>query len=60
MDFTSTWHWPQWTWLILALLTLIVHAGNHGQPRTGEFNGFVGFLNFGLALFILACGGFFS
>ena len=59
MDFTETWHWPQWTWLILAFLTLLAHAANHGNERPA-YNFPVALLNLALVLFLLIAGGFFS
>ncbi len=58
-DFTNSWDWPQWTWLILAFLSLLINTGSHGKPRDPH-NGFVALLSFGLVLFILIAGGFFA
>lgn len=59
MDFTAAWAWPQWTFFILMLLTLIGHASNHGKERP-NYNGFIALINFGLMMFILIAGGFFA
>ena len=59
MDFTANWGWPQWTWLILMLLSLIMSAGEHSKPRENH-NAFLAFIRFGLMLFILIAGGFFA
>ena len=56
---TASWLWPQWTMLSLMLLTLVGVASLHGKPRP-DFNGFVGFFNFGLSMWLLIEGGFFS
>ena len=57
-DITANWHWPQWTWFILAMLSLLVAVTRHGQPRDPH-DGFGAIISFGLAVFILASGGFF-
>lgn len=56
----STWGWPQWTWVIIALIGLLGHAANHGKPRETEWNGFMSLISFGLSIFILSQGGFFG
>ena len=58
-DFTAHWHWPQWTYLILLLLSLLIHGRKHGEPRD-PYNGFEAMIAFGVCLFILICGGFFA
>lgn len=55
----SNWGWPQYIYLILAVLTAICHIANHGKDR-GEFNGYAGVSNFLIAAFILTAGGFFA
>ena len=59
VDLTANWHWPQWTLLILLVLSLIINTGNHGKPRE-PYNGFTSLISFGMWMFFLVCGGFFS
>lgn len=56
---TSNWGWPQFTYIILIVLSLLFHAGDHGKPRTPE-NAFVAFVGAAVTLFLLTAGGFFS
>lgn len=55
----SNWGWPQYIYLILALLTVVGHIANHGKDR-GEYNGYVGLCNFLIAFCLLTAGGFFA
>lgn len=59
MDFTQAWSWPQWTWVIVVVLGLIIDAAEHGKPK-GEYNFPMGLIGKVIAAFILICGGFFS
>lgn len=58
-NFTSAWGWPQWTMVVGMTLGLIIQAAYHGKPREA-FSFPIGLVSFGLNLFILICGGFFS
>jgi len=59
MDITLHWHWPQWTYLTLILLSLASHCRKHGQPRD-PYNAFDALIAFMITIFILTCGGFFA
>jgi len=56
---TATWLWPQWTMIVMSIMALIGCTVNHGKDRP-PYNGFVALVNFGLCIWILAEGGFFS
>jgi hypothetical protein len=70
MDFTATWGWPQWAILVMMVLSLMIFASKHGDERletSGErkgkperYNAFVAIIRFGIIMFILIAGGFFS
>ena len=51
--------WPQWTWLALNGLAVLMSIALHDVPRTGKHNGFVVIAMFILSYFILWAGGFF-
>lgn len=64
---TNNWGWPQWAILVCLFLHFLVHATNNGKPalninKTGpvEYNAFVALARVAMAVFFLACGGFFS
>ena len=59
MDFTTNWGWPQWTYLIMCIISLLISAGSHGKPREPH-NGFVAFVAFGIATFLMIAGGFYQ
>jgi len=69
MDFTANWLWPQWTMAIIIIVRLIIFSSAHGKERvetTGErkgrpqrYSAFAAFINAGLLISILICGGFF-
>ena len=56
---TANWGWPQWAFLALAVLTLLVKVVLHGKPREPN-NGFYAIIDFGIGMFILIAGGFFK
>jgi hypothetical protein len=58
-DFTAPWGWPQWTFLILLTLSLAIRCVNHGEPRSPH-NGLIALVDFGIVVFLLTAGGFFS
>lgn len=70
MDFTAHWHWPQWTFVSILLIGLIMSAAQHGDdkvysagPGKGnpvKYNGFIALIKFAVIIAILVCGGFFS
>jgi hypothetical protein len=53
-------HWPQYAWLALAALTLIVGAVADGTPRTGTNRFSVALVGTMLSAWLLWCGGFFG
>lgn len=55
----SNWGWPQYVYLILALLTAVGHISMHGKDR-GHYDGYVGLCNFLIAFCLLTAGGFFA
>lgn len=55
----SSWGWPQYLYMALALLTLIGYITRHGKPRRPT-NGYEGFCNFLIAFILLTAGGFFA
>jgi hypothetical protein len=55
----NAWDWPQWAYLGLLFLALVLVAGSHGKPREPH-NAFYSFLNAALVLFLLTAGGFFA
>ena len=57
-DFTSNWDWPQWVWVVLMFLSLLLAAGEHGKPH-GPYNFPMSFLSVCVSVFILIAGGFF-
>ena len=69
-DFTAHWHWPQWAFVILTILSLLITADRHGKEMlvtAGPEKGEVQRYNFGVSLiraatwlFILIAGGFFA
>lgn len=56
----SSWSWPQWTWCVLTLLTLMIFASKNGQPREDKYNFAVRFVGVLISIFILSFGGFFA
>jgi len=53
-------HWPQITWIVLAVLGLLINGANHGKPRDGEYNGFISIVVTGIMAWLLWSGGFFG
>ena len=51
--------WPQWTWIVLAGIGLLIHAANNDEPGP-KFNVIVKMIDVGVAYFILYSGGFFK
>ena len=70
MDFTATWHWPQWAFLFILLMRLAWLSSNHGKPmleiagedkgKPRKYNGFTAITTTVIWVSILICGGFFS
>lgn len=56
---TDNWDWPQWVMLFLLLLTLVATICLHDRPRP-NVNGFFGFVNFSITMWLLIAGGFFK
>lgn len=59
MDFTAGWGRPQWTWVVLAILSLVTYAAQHGKPQE-PYNFPMRLIAFFISVGILVCGGFFS
>jgi hypothetical protein len=53
-------HWPQITYLVLAVLGIGISLAKHGEPKTGEHNFLTTVLAFALICWILYEGGFFN
>lgn len=70
MDFTASWHWPQWVaaiWMIFALLDAARLHGDEKRVLVGQHKGEVEKYSFNIALirallvlFVLVPGGFFA
>lgn len=70
MDFTASWHWPQWFFVIWFFLSITVSASLNGDEKiisTGPRKGQPERHNFAFAtvklamfLFVLIAGGFFE
>ena len=52
-------HWPQWTFLALLGLSLLITIAKNGEPRE-PYNSGMALGNFCLVMFILYFGGFFQ
>ena len=52
------WHWQQWVWMIMELVTLATYLVNHGKPR-GNYTALAGVFNFAVSMWLLISGGFF-
>lgn len=57
---TSNWGWPQWLYLSLMLVGLIVHAYMNGKPRVGKYEFGPHLVAVLISIFILTKGGFFK
>jgi hypothetical protein len=53
-------HWPQYTMIVIAVLTLLIELKDHGKLRTGTYNGTRGCIVLAVACLILWAGGFYS
>lgn len=70
MDFTQSWHWPQWAIVALIALRFVLVTTKHGQqklevtgPNKGQperYNGFAAIFSSVVWFAILICGGFFA
>lgn len=54
------WHWPQWAYAILIVLTFACHVTNAGQPRDGTYANWDYFLSLFVVMAILYFGGFWT
>jgi len=54
----SSWGWPQWTYVILTVIALLIHAAMNGKPLTGEYNFALRLMGAAIYLSILGFGGF--
>lgn len=52
--------WPQWIYIILAFLGVLIHTVNHGDEMKGKYNGFSRIVFSAFLLFVLFQGGFFT
>ncbi len=55
----SSWGWPQYVYMALALLTLLGYFTAHGKARP-PYNGYVGLCNFLITFILLTAGGFYA
>ncbi len=55
---TEHWHWPQWTYAVILILSLLVMAAQHGDNRTGKHNAVLSLVVSLLTAWILHEGGF--
>lgn len=61
LDFDmSVWSWPQWTFAITYVVTIVTAPFLHGQRRTGEHSFPVSITMAAIGIFILTAGGFFG
>jgi hypothetical protein len=56
----SQWGWPQWTWLGLAAVNLLINAVMDGKPRTDNYSAGVYLVAALFGGFIVTSGGFFA
>jgi hypothetical protein len=52
-------HWPQLTYLALAVVELSTFAARHGQPRKDKYNVGTALISAAIVLTLLYFGGFF-
>lgn len=52
------WHWPQYVLASLYLIGLLLHARDHGKPKTGKDNFFVAAVSIVINIVVLHFGGF--
>ncbi len=55
---TIAWDWPQYTWLIFALVSVALTASSHGQDV--KINGYLRAVGFTISFLLLMAGGFFQ
>lgn len=55
----NNWEWPQYTYLVIMCLSLLVSILNHGKPRDA-YNAYAAFIGTIVAVFVLYNGGFFK
>lgn len=53
-------NWPQWTWIALVFISLLLHAHDHGKPKTGKDNFWIALTGASIVAFLLWQGGFFG
>lgn len=53
-------NWPQWVWLVLALLGIGWNMGKHGEPRTGKYDVWGAIIATGFMAWVFFKGGFFA
>lgn len=54
------WHWPQWAFFLLLSVSLLLHARDHGKPKTGKDNFWVAIVSIALLNSLLFFGGFWT
>lgn len=52
-------HWPQWVFLALTFIGLLLTVHDHGKPRKPD-NAWVTLITTAITLWLLAAGGFFT
>ncbi|KFL31463.1 hypothetical protein JP75_07905 [Devosia riboflavina] len=61
LDFDmSVWSWPQWTFMSIYVISVVMAAFLHGHRRTGEHSFPVSITMSALGIFVLTAGGFFG
>ncbi|WEK05743.1 MAG: hypothetical protein P0Y65_05670 [Candidatus Devosia phytovorans] len=61
LDFDmSVWSWPQWTFAIIYVFSVVSAAFLHGDRRTGHHSFPVSITMAALGVFVLTAGGFFG
>lgn len=54
----EAWHWPQWLFLTLNMMTLVGGGMLHDKPRTGKHNGITTMIQVVTTAAVLHFGGF--
>lgn len=52
--------WPQIVWISVIAVSLLLNARDHGKPKEGKHNFFIGLVVLSIQLFLLIMGGFFN
>lgn len=56
----ENWEWPQYAYIGLIILSLVLNAALHGTPKTGNHNVLLAVIGCIISLWILISGGFFE